>query len=107
MEGSFVCILRVLEALGGSSVCILRVPEAPGGAKFCRRGLTARVGPLPKSLRPQASYAWDAHLYVSYVSWRVCEGHLYVFYNPGGSWGCQILPALTARVGPFPKNLRS
>ena len=33
-SGSFVRVLRVLEALGGSFVRVLRVREAPGGARF-------------------------------------------------------------------------
>ena len=52
--------------------------------------LTPRVGPLPKNLRPSASDAWEAPLYVFYVSWKLWEAHLYVFTCLGGSWGGQI-----------------
>ena len=59
--------------------------------------LSVSVGPLPKNLRPEASDAWEAHLYVFYVSrrlwevhlhvffvsWRLWEAHLYVFYVSG------------------------
>ena len=47
---------------------------------------TDRVGPPPKNLRPQAYHAWEAHLYVFYVSWRLREAHLYVFYVSWRVW---------------------
>ena len=63
--GSSVCILRVLEALGGSSVRVLHVREAHLYVVYV---------------------SWrflEAHLYVFYVSWRLWEAHLYVFYVSG------------------------
>ena len=51
-SGSFVRVLRVLEALGGSFVRVLRVREALGGS-------------FVRVLRVR-----EAHLYVFYVSWR-------------------------------------
>ena len=49
---------------------------------------------------------WEAHLYVFYVSWRLWEAHLDVFYVSGRLLGVPDSDALTARVGPLPKNLR-
>ena len=47
-SGSFVCVLRVLEALGGSFVRILRVQVAPGRSTFrqpAEPGGSAKEGP--------------------------------------------------------------
>ena len=41
-SGSFVRVLRVLEALGGSFVRVLRVREAPGGARFAGANIPSR-----------------------------------------------------------------
>ena len=58
----------------------------------------------------------EAHLYVFYVfgrlrgvfyvSWRLCEAHLYVFYVSGRLLGVQIPTILRARVGPLERTSR-
>ena len=79
-SGSFVRVLRVLEALGGSFVRVLRVWEAPGGPGPNgpnTAGGSAKEGPHA------CGGSGAAHLYVFYVSWRLREAHLYVFYVSG------------------------
>ena len=82
-------VLRVLEALGGSSARVLRVREAPGGPGSNHAmipGGSAKEGPHAYGGRGGGKGSGAAHLYVFYVSWRLCEAHLTVFYVSGRLW---------------------
>ena len=106
LGGSSVCVLRVLEALGGSFVRVLRVREVLGGSFvpiFCVSG-RLRGGTDSKGRMTAGGSAEEGlhacggrggregrvgreRVYVFYVSWRLWEAHLYVFYVSGGCLG--------------------
>ena len=72
--------------------------------------LSARVGPLERTSRVRGEGRWggegrEGAEHVFYVSWRLWEAHLYVFYVSGRLPGGTHSDDLRARVGPLEKDL--